>query len=67
VRNRMIAHGSSRNKGGQGHVSQNVLNRHWDIKTRIYIKDKIMQGSEDTSIPKSREYKLPKDGNLTTE
>jgi hypothetical protein len=38
VRNRMIAHGSSRNKGGQGHVSRNVLNRHWDIKVRTYIK-----------------------------
>jgi hypothetical protein len=67
VRNRMIDHGSSRNKGGQGHVSRNVLNRHWDIKIRIYIKDKIMQGSEDTSIPKPREYNLPKDRNLTSE
>ena len=26
-----------------------------------------MQGSEDTSVPKPRKYKLPKDGNITTE
>jgi hypothetical protein len=61
----MIAHGSSRNKGGQGHVSRNVLNGHGDIKVRIYIKGKSMQGSEDTSTPKPREYNLPKDSDLT--
>jgi hypothetical protein len=55
----MVTHGSSRNKGGQKHVNRNVLNRHWDIKVSIY-KNKSMQDSNGTSIPRSREYKLPK-------
>jgi hypothetical protein len=44
VRNKMIAHGSSRNKGGQVHVNWNVLSSHWGIKVIIY-KKKSMQDS----------------------
>jgi hypothetical protein len=47
----MVAHGSSRNKGGQKHVNQNVLNMHWDIKVSIY-KNKNMEDSKDTCIPR---------------
>jgi hypothetical protein len=59
VQNKMTAHGSLRNKGGQGHVNLNVSNRYWDIKVSIY-KNKSMQDSNGTSIPRPREYKLPK-------
>jgi hypothetical protein len=54
VRNRMDAHGSPRNKGGQKHVNQNVLNKHWDIKVSIY-KNKSMQDSNGMSVPRPRE------------
>jgi hypothetical protein len=37
----MVSLGSSRNKGGQEHVNQNVLNRHWDIKVSIYKKIRV--------------------------
>ena len=59
VRNKMNAHGSSRNKGSQGHVNLNVLNRLCDIKVSIY-KNKNMPDSNGTSVPRPREYKLPK-------
>jgi hypothetical protein len=62
----MTAHGSLGNKGGQGHVNWNALNRYWDIKVSIY-KNKVMQYSNGTSIPIIREYKLPKDSDLTIE
>jgi hypothetical protein len=50
----MIALGSLRNKGGQGHVNLNVLNRLCDIKVSIY-KNKNMPGSNGTSVPRPRE------------
>jgi hypothetical protein len=59
VQNKMITHGSLENKGGQGHVNQNISNRYWDIKVSIY-KNKSMQDSNGTSIPRPRKYKLPK-------
>ena len=59
MQSRMTAHGSLRNKGGQGHVNWNVSNRYWDIKVSIY-KNKSRQDSNGTSIPRPREYKLPK-------
>jgi hypothetical protein len=59
VQNKMTAHGSLRNKGGQGHDNWNVSNRYWDIKVSIY-KNKSMQESNGMSIPSPREYKLPK-------
>jgi hypothetical protein len=59
VQNKMTAHGSLRNKGGQGPVNRNVSNRYWDIKVSIN-KNKSMQDSNGTSIPRPREYKLPK-------
>jgi hypothetical protein len=66
MQNKITAHGSLRNKGGQGHVNWNVLNRYWDIKVSTY-KNKSMQDSNGTSIPRRREYKLPKDSDLTIE
>jgi hypothetical protein len=62
----MVTHGSLGNKGGQKHVNQNVLNKQWDIKVSTY-KNKSMQDSNGTSIPRRREYKLPKDSDLTIE
>jgi hypothetical protein len=67
VRNKMIAHGLSRNNGGQGHVNWNILNRHWGSKGKHLYKNKIMQDSKDTSIPRPRESKFSKDSDLTTE
>jgi hypothetical protein len=46
VRNKMNAHGSSRNKGGQGHVNLNVY------KQTLGYKDKSMQYPKDAGIPK---------------
>ena len=59
VQNKMITHGSLGNKGGQGHVNWNISNRYWDIKISIY-KNKSMQDSNGTSIPRPRKYKVPK-------
>jgi hypothetical protein len=59
----MNAHGSSRNKGGQGHVKWNILNRSWDIKVGI----KNMRDFKEMSIPIPRDKKLSKDSDLTTE
>ena len=36
VQNEMIAHGSSRNKGGQGHVTEMFINKHQGIKISKY-------------------------------
>jgi len=55
----MITHGSLGNKGGQGHVNRNISNRYWDIKVSIY-KNRSMQDSNGTSIPRPRKYNLPK-------
>ena len=66
VQNKMTAHGSLRNKSGQGHVNWNVLNRYWDIKVSTY-KNKSMQDSNGTSIPRWSEYKLPNYSDLTIE
>jgi hypothetical protein len=54
VQNKMTAPGSLRNKGGQGHVNLNVLNRLCDIKVSIY-KNKNMPDSNGTSVPRPRE------------
>jgi hypothetical protein len=35
MKGKMTAHGTLRNKGGQGHVEWNILNRPWDIKVSI--------------------------------
>ena len=59
VQNKMITLGSLGNKGGQGHVNCNISNRYWDIKVSIY-KNKSMQDSNGTSIPRPRKYELPK-------
>jgi hypothetical protein len=47
----MVAHGSLRNKGGQKHVNQNVLNKHGDIMVSVY-KNKCVQDSKDMSVPR---------------
>jgi hypothetical protein len=66
VQDKMTAPESLRNKGGQGHVNLNVLNRLCDIKVSIY-KNKNMPDSNGTSVPRPREYKKPKDSGFTTE
>ena len=67
MQNKMTAHGSWRNKGGQEYVNWKVLNRHWGTKVSIYIRSKSMQDYEGASIPRPREYELPKDSDLTIE
>ena len=59
VQNKTITHGSLGNKGGQGHVNRNISNRYWDVKVSIY-KNRSMQDSNGTSIPRPRKYNLPK-------
>jgi hypothetical protein len=59
VQNKMTAPRSLRNKGGQGHVNLNVLNRLCDIKVSIY-KNKNMPDSNGMSVPRPREYKSQK-------
>ena len=54
MQNKMTAPGSLRNKGGQGYVNLNVLNRLCDIKVSIY-KNKNMPDSNGTSVPRPRE------------
>jgi hypothetical protein len=61
----MTAHGSSRNKGGQGQVKWNILTKSWDIK--VSIKNESMRDFKEMSIPIPRDKKLPKESNLTTE
>jgi hypothetical protein len=62
----MNAHGSSRHKGGQGHVKWNILNGPWDIKVSIK-KDESMKYFKEMSMPIPRDKKLSKDNDLTTE
>jgi hypothetical protein len=62
----MITHGSLINKGGQEHVSWNVLNKYWGMQISIH-KNKSIQDSNGRNIPRRREYKLPKDSDLTIE
>jgi hypothetical protein len=62
----MITYGSSRNKGGQGHVNWNVLNRHWGYEDK-HKKDESMQDFKKMSIQIPRAKKLLKDSDLTTE
>jgi hypothetical protein len=66
MKGKMTAHGSLRNKGGQGHVEWNILNITWDIKVSIK-KDESMKDFKEVSIPIPRDKKLPKDSDLTTE
>jgi hypothetical protein len=65
MKGKMTAHGSLRDKGGQGHVERNILNRPWDIK--VSIKNESMKDFRDMSVPIPRDKKLPKDSDLTTE
>ena len=49
MQSRMTAHGSLRNKGGQGYVK--CLEQSLGYKGSIY-KNKSMQDSNDTSVPR---------------
>jgi hypothetical protein len=58
MQSRMTAHGSLGNKGGQGYVK--CLEQSLGYKGSIYKKNKSMQDSNSTSIPRPRKYKLLK-------
>ena len=60
MQNKMTAHGSWRNKGGQEYANWKVLNRHWGTKVSIYIKSKSMQDYEGASIPKTKGVRIAK-------
>jgi hypothetical protein len=56
MKGKMTAHGSLRDKGDQGHVERNILNRPWDIKVSIK-KDECMKDFKEMSILIPREKK----------
>jgi hypothetical protein len=63
VQNKMTAHGSLRNMGGQGYVNWNVLNRHWGMKISIHKNIRVCK------IPRIRAYQdkgIEQRQNITT-